>query len=149
SPSTSTCHLSVCFRDNQERTTEIASQADQQIHDLRLDRHIQRRYGFVSNHDLGVQSQGARNTYALTLAAGKFVRITLCHLGRQTYTFEQLGHTRLGLAARCYAMHEQWLHDGKADCHTRIERGKRILEHKLNITAQRLQLRVFELNDIA
>ncbi|MFQ6688806.1 ATP-binding cassette domain-containing protein, partial [Bordetella pertussis] len=50
---------------------------------------------------------------------------------------EQLGHAPLGLLAAGHAVHQQGLHDGEPHRDARIERSKGVLEHELDIAAQR------------
>src|SRR5215469_10567173 len=54
----------------------FALQVHHQIDDLRLDRDVERRNRFVTNDELRVQCERARDTDALALPAGEFMRIT-------------------------------------------------------------------------
>ena len=50
-------------------------QLQQQLHDLRLNRDVQRRHGFVGDDERRVERQRARDADALPLAAAELVRI--------------------------------------------------------------------------
>ncbi|CUK21701.1 Uncharacterised protein [Achromobacter sp. 2789STDY5608615] len=125
-------------RDEQERHAQLALQVQQQVDDLRLDRHVQRRHGFVGDHHLGIERQGPRDADALALAAGELVRIAVDHLGHEAALVHQPAHPFLRLGAAGDAVDQQRLHDGVADRHARVERGERILEDELDVPAQRL-----------
>ncbi|MNT53775.1 hypothetical protein D3C72_1908790 [compost metagenome] len=56
----------------------------QKLQDLRLYGHVQRRNGFVGHQNNRVEHQGAGNTDALALTAGKLVRKTVIGLLVQT-----------------------------------------------------------------
>ena len=58
-----------------ERQTPIALQVEKQIQNLRLNRNVERRDGFVANQQVRTGDQGAGNVQTLPLTAGEFVRI--------------------------------------------------------------------------
>ncbi len=64
----------------------------QQVHDLRLDRHVQRRHRLVADDEPRLHGERARDADALALAAGEFVRIAPRVLGREAHEAQQLGH---------------------------------------------------------
>ena len=67
--------------DEQVGEAALAAQVDQQIEDLRLDRHVQRRGRLVQQHDLGLQDQGAGDRHPLPLAARELVRVAVAEGG--------------------------------------------------------------------
>ena len=73
----------------QIRHAGFGLQIAQQIQNLRLYGHIQRRCRLIADQDIRIDGQGARNRNPLTLTAGKFVRITVQCIGIQTNTFQQ------------------------------------------------------------
>ena len=77
-------------RDEQVGQTEPVAQIFEKVDDLRLDRDIQRRNGFVTYDDLGLERQRAGNGDALPLTTGKLVRIAIRMFWLQAHLFEKL-----------------------------------------------------------
>ena len=123
--------------DEQVGQSQIVLQVLQQIQDLRLDRHVERRHRLVAHHQLGGQRQGAGDADALPLTAGELVRIAAGVLGRQPHALQQLRYAGAGLVAP--AVDDEGLGERVAYGHARVERGERILEHDLHVAAQRAQ----------
>eukprot|EP01022_Parablepharisma_sp_SALTPOND_P030360 TRINITY_DN760_c2_g5_i1.p1 TRINITY_DN760_c2_g5~~TRINITY_DN760_c2_g5_i1.p1 ORF type:complete len:1316 (-),score=509.04 TRINITY_DN760_c2_g5_i1:3474-7421(-) len=140
-------HHGHVVRDEDEGDPQLGLQVQHQVDDLGLDRHVQRRHRFIGDDDLGIQGQGTCDADALALAAGEFVRIALAVLGREAHAGQQCIHARL--CALLHAMYQHRLHDGIADRHARIERGKRILEDELDIATQLAQLAARQLRQVA
>jgi hypothetical protein len=63
-------------RDKQVGQSHFPLQILHQIQDLRLNRHVQRRYRLVSDNQLGVQHQGTGNSDTLALTTAELMRIT-------------------------------------------------------------------------
>lgn len=61
--------------DKEVREVELLPQFMEEIQYLRLHRDIQRRGGLIEDDELRVRGNGPGNGYALSLTAGKFVRI--------------------------------------------------------------------------
>ena len=135
-------------RNEQEGDPELLLQVEQEIDDLRPDRHVQRRNRLVGDHHLGIQGQRTGDGDPLALPAGEFVRIAVRHVGGQADLDQQLAHPRLRFGFRTQLMHQHRLHDRKADGQTRVERGKRVLKDKLDVTAQGLQRTPLQTGDI-
>ena len=87
-------HDRQIVRDEDEREIHLPAKLRKQIQDLRLDRNIERRHGFIGDDHLGIQRERARDRDALTLSAGKFVRIFLHESRRESDGSHQLGHAR-------------------------------------------------------
>jgi hypothetical protein len=68
--------------DEQVGDAEFALQVLQQVEDLRLHRHIQRRDRLVRDDQRRLQRERPRDAQALALAARKFVRKTLVCVAR-------------------------------------------------------------------
>ncbi|GBR08856.1 hypothetical protein AA0228_0478 [Gluconobacter frateurii NRIC 0228] len=66
------------------RYAERCTQIPEQIHDLRLNRHIKRGDRLVRNEKVWAQDKRAGNVQTLTLATGKFMRISISHRTGQT-----------------------------------------------------------------
>src|SRR6185295_11479689 len=62
-------------RDEDVRHAELALQVDQQVDDLRLNRHIERGHRFVGDDDAWIQGERTCDGNALALSSRKLVRI--------------------------------------------------------------------------
>ena len=62
----------------------------QQVDDLRLDRHVERRDRLVGHDQLRVERERAGDADALPLAAGELVRVAVVVLGVEADDLEQL-----------------------------------------------------------
>ena len=128
-------------RNEQQRNAELLLQVHEQVADLRLDRHVERRNAFIGDDDLGIERERPGDADALALPAGEFVRIALHHVGAEPDLPQQLGR----LLARRIATGEAMLDDRfghrRADRHARIEARERVLEDHLDAAAHRAQLR--------
>jgi hypothetical protein len=60
--------------DEQVGQVELAAQVEEQVEDLALDRHVERRHGLVADDELGIEGE-AGDADALALAAAELVRI--------------------------------------------------------------------------
>ena len=74
-------------------------QIEQQRDDLRLDRHVERRHGFVGDDERRVEREGAGDADALALPAAELVRIAREVRRLEADQLEQLGHPRPPLVA--------------------------------------------------
>jgi len=66
--------------DEQVGQIEPLLQLFEQVDDLRLYRHVERRYRLVAHDQLRIDGQGAGHPDALALAAAELVRIAVRHL---------------------------------------------------------------------
>ena len=89
------------MRDEQVGQLELVLQVHQQVDDLRLDRHIQRRYRFIADDQFRTQRQRAGDADALPLAAGELVRERGHVLGSQADALEQVGDAFLPFRRGC------------------------------------------------
>ncbi len=62
-------------------SAELAPQLQEQVDDLRLDRHVERGDRLVADQHVGLHGQRARDGDALALPAGELVRIALGEIG--------------------------------------------------------------------
>ena len=69
--------------DEQVGEAELLLQVAQQVDDLRLHRHVERRHRLVADDQARVERQGAGDADALALPAGEFVRVAVERLGPQ------------------------------------------------------------------
>ena len=91
-------HDREIVRDEEVGQAALALQRFQQIDDLALDRHVERRHRLVADDEFRFDRKRARNADALALAAGKLVRIAVGHFRPQAHFVEQ---GRDPLARRC------------------------------------------------
>ena len=76
---------------------ELRLQIDQQVDDLRLHRHVERRDRFVADDHLRLDGKCARDPQALPLSAGKFVRVLALLFGPLALALEQPANTPFSL----------------------------------------------------
>ena len=81
-------------RDEEIREPQFLLQLDQQIHHLRLNRHVERRDRLVRDDERRVQRERARDADALALAAAELVRIAIDRRGIEPDEAVELGHAR-------------------------------------------------------
>src|ERR1043166_1967227 len=62
-------------RDEQISQVLLYPQLIEQVHDLRLNRNVERRDWLIGDNELRVDCQGPRDAYPLSLAAREFMRI--------------------------------------------------------------------------
>ncbi|CFM38011.1 Uncharacterised protein [Bordetella pertussis] len=125
--------------DEKHGQAQLFLQILEQIQNLRLDRHVQRRGRFVADQEARPGGQRARDADALALAAGEFVRIALRGGCAQADHVEQVGHHAAGLrlafsqAVKADRLGHDFLHP-----HARVERRIGILEHHLDLAPERV-----------
>ena len=61
--------------DEEVRQVEVAAQVEQQVQDLALDRHVERRHRLVADDEVRLEREGPGDADALALAAAELVRI--------------------------------------------------------------------------
>jgi hypothetical protein len=138
-------HHGQVVGDDEVGEPELLLQVLQQVDDLRLHRHVERRDGLVGHDQLRVHRQRPRDADALALAAGELVRVLLQRRGGQADGVEQLdaaGPRPLLVGrqpVRLHALQEQLL-DGLA----RVEAAQRVLEHHLHVAALAAQVLALE-----
>ena len=110
----------------------------QQVHHLRLHRHVQRRHRLITHNQLRLNRQRARNADALALATGELVRIAQRVLRCQPNSVQQIGHP-LALVATAQAVQRQRFHQRLAHRHARVQRRIRVLKDDLHGTPLRAQ----------
>jgi hypothetical protein len=115
-----------------------------QVEDLRLDRHVERRRGLVGDDDVRLRTQRQRDHHALPHAAGELVRILVArcaHPGSGMPTRRIRSTARLRASAsptrqmRLDRLHQLLLHGEK-----RVQRGQRVLEDHADLLAAQLPI---------
>ena len=85
--------------DEQVREIELGLKLLEQVHDLRLDRDVERRDGLVADEELGVQGQRACEADPLALPPGELVGVAVGGIAGKADDLEQLLHPETGLAS--------------------------------------------------
>ena len=100
-----------------------------------MHRHVQGRYGFVCNDQLGLDSQCAGYANALTLPATELVRIAVDGFGLESDPAQQFAGFLIGLLV-WYPLNPCTQGHDVAHLLPGVERCKRVLEHHLYLTAK-------------
>ena len=121
-------HDRQVMRDQDQRQAEIAAESVEQLQDLRLHHHVERRRRLVRDQHFGITRESHRNRGALTHATRELVREAVGALGRDPDGLQQL--RRLAACGRALAavVELDRLDDLRADRSYRIERVHRALE---------------------
>ena len=88
------------MRDEHVGQVALALQFAQQIDHLCLEQHVERAGRLVQHDEVRLQHHRARNADALTLAAGKFVRIAEPRRRIEADIAQRLDHARFALGFR-------------------------------------------------
>jgi hypothetical protein len=80
------------MRDEQIGEAERFLQVAEQVEDLRLNRHVERRHRLVADHEFRADRECAGNRDTLALAAGEFMRVTVDVLDAEADAMQQLEH---------------------------------------------------------
>ncbi len=67
--------------DEQVRQAELLLEVLEEVENLRLHAHVERRDGLVADDEVGVDRERAGDADALALAAGEFVRVAVVLVG--------------------------------------------------------------------
>ena len=128
---------------------ELCLEVLEQVDDLRLDGHVQRRDGLVRDDELRAHRERARDADALALTAGELVRVPPQVVGRQADGLEELDDALFPQLPRLGELvdHER-LTDDRAHRHPRIERRVGVLEDDLHLLAERAQRALVERRDV-
>ncbi len=127
----------------------VGLQLAQQVDHLSLHGPVECRGRFVEDNHTRLEDHRAGNRDALALTAGKFVRVAIARLGIEP-DFGQ-GGDRAPVSIRLVQrrlVDEQTFGDDLADCLTRRERPKGILEDELHLLAQGPHLPTVEAGDV-
>ncbi len=112
-------------------------QIHHQVQNLCLNGNIQRRNRLIGNDQRGPGNQRACNGNALTLAAGKLMRIFFRRSLWQADGLQHFGHAVVALAgARAALQRNNRLGNDTLDGMARIERAIRILKNRLKALAR-------------
>ena len=141
-------HHGQIVRDKEVSEPQFVLQIRQQIQNLCLNRHVERRNGLVGHHQLRAEHEGAGDGNALALAAGEHVRVALGKFRAQAHTLEHGAGALTSLRfAQCRIDGQRRLQRG-ANFLAWIERTKRVLEHQLHGFAQGLAFVIGAVRDV-
>ena len=135
-------------RHKQVRQPALALQLLQQVDNLRLNRHIQRRHRLVAHDNLRIKNQRARQADALPLTTGELVRITVEMLRPQADLRHDVQRPRHPLVLVADMVNRQHFHQHVANALPRVQRRVRVLEHNLHIPAERQHFLLAQVGDV-
>ena len=114
-------HEPQVVRDEKIRQAQPRAQVEQQIHDLRLDGHVERRHRLVEDDERRLEGERARQADPLALAAAELVRILRLRLAAEADKVEQIRT----LSARARLSPRPWIASGSptivAGRHARVQ----------------------------
>jgi hypothetical protein len=128
------------------RNEEIGERAPllqiaQEIDDLRLHRHVERRGRFVQHDELRIERHRARDGDALALPAGEFVGVAVHGRGVEPGVTKRARDGRAALSrVEPRLLRDQPFLDDLGDREARRKRTVGVLKHDLHIAAQRTHL---------
>ncbi len=130
--------------DDDDGRAELLLQIPDQVQDLRLDRHVERRGGLVGDQQLGVVDQRHRDHRALPHPAGELVRVAvdpLAGLG-DAHPVQQLDRAPAGRLLVDVVVDAVRLHDLVAHREEGVQRRERVLEDHGDLAAPQLAHRL-------
>ena len=119
-------------RNEEVREPELGLQVLQQVQDLRLDRDVERGYGLVAEHEIGLERERAGDADALALPARKAVRIPVEEARVQPDQAHQLLRHFGPVVGVADLVDDQRLAQDVEHRHPRAQRSERILEDVLH-----------------
>src|SRR5215203_903803 len=125
------------MRDEDQRKPKLVLQLQKQVHDLGLNRHVERGDRLVGDDDFRLHREGTRDADSLALAAGKLMWVAARRFARQMDEVQEAVHACVYFRCRNNSMDRESLRETLADCQTRIERTVGILKNHLGPTVIR------------
>src|SRR4249920_773217 len=141
-------HHRQVVSDEEIREAELTLELLEQVHDLRLDRDVERRHRLVEDHHPRVEGERPCDADALPLAARELMWEAVRVLGREPDRAQELLHSAIPLASAVEAMDPERLGDDVPDRHARVQRGVRILEDDLDVPPDRPHLPALQPRDV-
>ena len=127
-------HDTQVMADEHHPKPATALQINQQVHHLRLNRHIQRRDRLVTDQQIRIGDQRACDHDPLALPARQFVRIALTVIGGQAHGCQRVLSCLMVIPVT--AVDRQRFDDLVQHRQTPVQRAKRVLKHHLHPAAQ-------------
>ena len=141
-------HHAHVVGDEQVRQVELPLERLEQVEDLCLDRHVERRHRLVTHDEVRLDDEGSRDPDALPLAARELVRVAPRVVGHQPDQVHHPADLRRALRRRPHGMDPQPLADALPDRRPRVERGVRVLEDDLHPPPVRLEFAALDRRDV-
>jgi len=126
-------HHPKVMRNKQESEPKLGLQLSQQIQDLRLYGDVQRRNRLIADNQIRLAGKRTGDADTLTLPTGELVRKQSELLGPQANLGKQFRDLSVTFAGIADVHDIHGFANDLAGTHTRIERGKRILEDDLHL----------------
>ena len=127
-------------RNEEIADAEAVLKVHQQVDDLRLHRHIERRHRLVADDEQRLKGERPRDHDPLALAPRKLMRKPLSGIVGQPDQTEQLLDPIISIPSRMGARDIDRLRDGISSAHARIESGMGILKDELRATPHRREI---------
>ncbi len=130
--------------------SEVLLEVEHQLEDLRAHRHVEHRDRLVRDQHARAGDDRARDDDALLLPAGQVARVLLQEQldRRQPDPLERVDDLRAAFARGAHAVHAQGVADRLLHGHRRVEGGVRVLEHHLDVLAERAQPAPAQLGEV-
>src|SRR5687767_14316717 len=123
------------MRDEKIRQSLLFLQSLHQVHDLSLDRNVERRYGLIGDDEFRIDRQRTCDADTLPLPAGKFVRVAFDESTAEPHRFHKLlDHLAARSSVRKTERADR-LTDNVPDRHSRIQARVRVLKYHLQVLA--------------
>ena len=135
--------------DEEHRQAVATLHVLEQVEDLGLDGHVERRHRLVADQHLGIEGQGPGDADALALTAGELVRAPGPVPRLHTDRVHELVYAVTAPRSDVVAPHGQALRDHVANPAARIERRDRILEDHLQSGPHLAEFLALEAGEIA
>ena len=119
---------------------EIVLKLCDEIHDLCLNRDVERRDRLVEHDHLRVERECPRDTDSLSLSTRELVGKAVSVLGTQADGPKELLHATTALGATVELVDPKRLGDDLAHRHPRVQRRVRVLEDDLDVASDRTHL---------
>ncbi|RMS17543.1 hypothetical protein ALP75_202330 [Pseudomonas syringae pv. actinidiae] len=119
--------------DQQVSQAELLFEVLQQVENLRLHRHVQRRSRFVADQHVGAHHQRPCNRHALALPTGELAGVAVDDSFRQADHVHHRLDTLTALSIAADVMHDQRQGDDFAKGFARVQRRVRVLKDRLDV----------------
>ncbi|KAK4045025.1 hypothetical protein OUZ56_032433 [Daphnia magna] len=129
-------HNAEVVRNKKIRNTELLLKVQKEIHDLSLDRYVERADRLVAYNKVRLNGETSRNSKALALAARKFVRVSVQDFWAHSDALQEFNDAPFLFAS---ASRQLRLSEDVAHRHSRIQTRVRILKNDLHPPSERLQ----------
>src|SRR5690242_5247437 len=127
--------------DEKIREIERGLELHEEVQNLRLDRYVERRDGFVANEKLGPYRECSRDADPRALTARELMRIAAHQRGVEPDAIQHRAYVLAALSRRDQPVRHRCFTDDVDDAHSRIQRRVRILKDHLQLQLLLARLR--------